>query len=182
MKALKTGEMLSIPEYVADKNYKSTLNPRDFAEYKNNERIIHGGIFPLGSTHSGYKGDSMLRMIEVEHSIGGGPLDKVAVGSNKRISLAFQAQVIDCLYTIEEAHSRVRELMLDYETKYFGPSTRWPGDRSNKAIKYSEKEGIPYSDGQIAMLKRAASHVNLNFDELIRSNGRKPFPIEIFKK
>jgi L-2-hydroxycarboxylate dehydrogenase (NAD+) len=183
MKALKTGEMLTIPEYVADENYKSTLNPQDFVGEKDGESYIKGGIFPLGSTHSGYKGDILLRMIEVEHSIGGGPIEKVEVGTKrKRISLSFQAQVVDFLYSKKNAQNRVKELMKDYEENYFGTNTRWPGDRSKKALEYSIKEGIPYSEGQIEMWKRAAKHVDLEFDELIQSIGKKPYPKEIFKK
>ena len=57
-------------------------------------------------------------MIEVEHSVYGGPIEKLTVGEKKqRVSLAFQAQVIDSLYSEEEARNRVHELMIDYETK-----------------------------------------------------------------
>ncbi|NHJ49638.1 MAG: Ldh family oxidoreductase [Asgard group archaeon] len=184
MKALKTGDMLTIPEYVANENYESTLDPRDFVGKKEDgDAYIRGGIFPLGSTHTGYKGDALLRMIEVEHSVGGGPIERVEVGSKrKRISLSFQAQVIDFLYTEEEAQTRVRELMRDYESNYFGSNTRWPGDRSLIALEYSKKEGIPYSDGQIKMWKRATEFLGLNFDELIQSIGRKSYPKDIFKK
>lgn len=185
LKALKTGEMLTIPEYVANENYRSTLNPNDLIGFREGQRYLKGSIFPLGSTHSGYKGDVSLRMIEVEHSIGGGPIEKVEAGStepNKRISLAFQAQVMDFLYTKEEALTRVRALMQDYESKYFGPASRWPGDRANKAVDYALQEGIPYSQGQIEMLRRAAAHVGLSFDKMVSAMGKKPYPIEIFNK
>ncbi|MBK5112116.1 MAG: Ldh family oxidoreductase [Candidatus Heimdallarchaeota archaeon] len=184
IKAYKTGEMLSIPEYAADKDYKSTLDPKEFiVREESGKQYLTGSIFPLGSTQAGYKGDALLRMIEVEHSVYGGPIEKLTVGEKKqRVSLAFQAQVVDCLYTKEEARNRVRELMVDYESKYFGEATRWPGDRSKEAYEYSMREGIPFSDGQIEMLKRAAAHVGLNFDEMISSYGRKSYPTSIFKK
>ncbi len=184
IKAYKTGEMLTIPEYAADKNYKSTLDPKEFiVREESGKQYLTGSIFPLGSTQAGYKGDALLRMIEVEHSVYGGPIEKLTVGEKKqRVSLAFQAQVIDCLYTEEEARSRVRELMIDYESKYFGKATRWPGDRSKKALEYSLKQGIPYSDGQIEMFRSAASYVGLDFDQMVASCGRKPYPSEIFKK
>ncbi|UCG02805.1 MAG: Ldh family oxidoreductase [Candidatus Heimdallarchaeota archaeon] len=185
LKALKTGEMIKIPEYLADENYKSILNPKELVGLKDGKPFFKGSIFPLGSTHSGYKGDILLRMIEVEHSLGGGAIEKVdadASDPNKRISLAFQAQVIDFHYTKEEARIRVRELMQDYELKYFGSASRWPGDRANEAYEYSIKEGIPYDQGQIEMLKRAALHIGLNFDERVKSVGRKPYPYAIFRK
>ena len=184
IKAYKTGEMLTIPEYVADKDYKSTLDPKEFIVTENSgEQHLIGSIFPLGSTQAGYKGDALLRMIEVEHSVYGGPIEKLTVGEKKqRVSLAFQAQVVDCHYTEEEARNRVRELMIDYESKYFGKATRWPGDRSKEAFDYSMKEGIPFSDGQIEMLKRATKHVGLNFDNMISSVENKSYPSEIFKK
>ncbi|MCE7745258.1 MAG: Ldh family oxidoreductase [Candidatus Heimdallarchaeota archaeon] len=184
IKAYKTGDMLTIPEYAADKDYKSTLDPKEFIVREDSgEQHLTGSIFPLGSTQAGYKGDALLRMIEVEHSVYGGPIEKLTVGEKKqRVSLAFQAQVIDCHYTEEEARNRVRELMIDYESKYFGKATRWPGDRSQEAYSYSLEEGIPYSDGQIEMLKRAAKHVGLDFDRMITSIGNKLFPHEIFKK
>ncbi|MFX0115315.1 MAG: Ldh family oxidoreductase [Candidatus Hodarchaeota archaeon] len=185
LKALKTGEMLTIPEYVADENYHSTLNPKDLIGLRKGRQYLKGSIFPLGSTHSGYKGDVVLRMIEAEHSVGGGPIEKVQTGStepNRRISLAFQAQVIDFLYAKEEALTRVRALMKDYEAKYFGSASRWPGDRANRAINYTMKEGIPYSKGQIEMLRRAAAHVGLSFDAMVKMEANKPYPNEIFRK
>ncbi|MHA1125263.1 MAG: Ldh family oxidoreductase [Candidatus Heimdallarchaeota archaeon] len=183
IKSYKTGDKLTIPEYAADENYKSTLDPHEFIAIKDGKQYLKGSIFPLGSTHSGYKGDALLRFIEVEHSIGGGPLENVGVGSkDERVSLAFQAQVVDFHYSKEEALSRVKSLMTDYETKYFGPATRWPGDRSKLALDYSNKEGIPYSDGQIDMLKRAAKKVELDFDQLIKLENKKNFPKEIFRK
>ncbi|MFQ5978165.1 MAG: Ldh family oxidoreductase [Candidatus Heimdallarchaeota archaeon] len=185
LKALKTGEMIKIPEYVADEKYKSSLSPQDLIGSRDGSTYLKGSIFPLGSTHSGYKGDVQLRMIEVDHSVAGGPIEEVPVGStdpNHRVSLAFQAQVIDFHYTKEEALARVRELMQDYESKYFGPASRWPGDRGNKAQEYAMKEGIPYGQGQIDMLKRAATHVGLSFEKMVKAVGNKPYPIEIFKK
>lgn len=185
LKALKTGEMIKIPEYLADENYKSSLNPKELIGIKDGKHYFKGSIFPLGSTHSGYKGDVLLRMIEVDHSLGGGAIEKVDASftdPNRRISLAFQAQVIDFHYSKEEAQTRVRELMYNYESKYFGVASRWPGDRANEAYEYSMKEGIPYSQGQINMLKRAGDHVSMNFDNMVKSVGKKPYPIDIFKK
>ena len=183
IKSYKTGEQLTIPEYAANENYKSTLDPHEFITIKDGKQYLKGSIFPLGSTHTGYKGDAMLRFIEVEHTVGGGPIEKVGVGSvDERISLAFQAQVIDCHYTKDEALTRVKQLMTDYETNYFGTATRWPGDRAKIAIEYSNKEGIPYNDGQIEMLKRATKKVGLDFESLIKLKARKEFPKEIFRK
>lgn len=183
IKSYKTGEKLTIPEYAADEDYKSTLDPKEFIAIKDGKQYLKGSIFPLGSTHSGYKGDALLRFIELEHSIGGGALENIPVGSfDERVSLAFQAQVVDFHYSKDEALSRVKSLMNDYETKYFGPSTRWPGDRSKIALEYSNKEGIPYSDGQIDMLKRATKKVGLEFNKLIKLKAKKPFPKEIFRK
>ncbi|MFX1507615.1 MAG: Ldh family oxidoreductase [Promethearchaeota archaeon] len=185
LKALKTGDTIKIPEYLADENYKSSRNPKELIGIRDGKQFFKGSIFPLGSTHSGYKGDVLLRMIEVDHSLGGGPIERVEPGSidpNRRISLAFQAQVIDFHYSKEDAQNRVRELMQDYELKYFGEASRWPGDRAEAANEYSVKEGIPYSQEQIEMLKRAALHVGINFDEMVQPIGRKPYPIELFKK
>ncbi|MHA2499823.1 MAG: hypothetical protein ACXAEL_09690 [Candidatus Hodarchaeales archaeon] len=89
---------------------------------------------------------------------------------------------MDFLYTKEAARARVRTVMQDYESKYFGPASRWPGDRANKAIDYAMQEGIPYSQGQIEMLRRTAAFVGLNFDKMVRAVGKKPYPTEIFKK
>ncbi|MFX0090910.1 MAG: Ldh family oxidoreductase [Candidatus Hodarchaeota archaeon] len=180
IKALKAGEMLEIPEYIADKNYKSTLNPRDLFGAKG----VKGSLFPLGSTLSGYKGDAQLRMIEVTHSLGGGPIRRVSeegTGVKRRISLVFEAQAIDFLYTKKEARKRVKDLMTDYEN-YFGSASRWPGDRSNKALEYALKEGVPYSQGQIETLRRIATYVGLDFDKMVQSLGKKPYPVEIFNK
>ncbi|HUT82632.1 MAG TPA: Ldh family oxidoreductase [Candidatus Bathyarchaeia archaeon] len=183
IKAYKTGEMLTIPEYVADKNYQSTLNPKDFIEIIDGKQVISGSIFPLGSTLAGYKGDALLRMIEIDHSIGGGPISKVSPSpTSPRISLMFQAQIIDFHYTKNEALQRVKELMQDYEENYFGSASRWPGERAQKALEYSMKEGIPYHQGQIDMLKRAAKKAGLDFNNLVHSLGDKPYPTEIFKK
>lgn len=185
LKALKTGETIKIPEYLADENYKSSMNPKKLIGIKDGKQFFKGSIFPLGSTHSGYKGDVLLRMIDVDHSIGGGAIERVDAASidpNRRISLAFQAQVIDFHYTKEDAQNRVRELMRDYELKYFGSASRWPGDRAIEAFEYSVREGIPYSQEQVNMLKRAALQVDLNFDEMVHSVGRKPYPFDVFKK
>ncbi|MEA2071124.1 MAG: Ldh family oxidoreductase [Asgard group archaeon] len=183
IKAYKTGEKLHIPEYAADKNYKSTLDPADFVEITNGKQHYKGSIFPLGSTQAGYKGDALLRMIEAEHSIGGGALKKIDSKPNSpRISLGYQAQVIDYQYTKEEAQSRVRELMTDYEENYFGPATRWPGDRGKKALEYSQQEGIPYHHQQVEMLKRIAKQVGVDFDAIVQSLEKKVYPVAIFKK
>lgn len=185
IKALKAGEILTIPEYIADENYISTLNPKDLFGTKNGKPYLKGSVFPLGSTHSGYKGDILLRITEISNAIGGGPIKKVAeadIGIKRRISHTFQAQAIDVLYAKEEALNRIRTLMKDYETRYFGSASRWPGDRANKAIEYALKEGIPYSQGQIETLRRSAAYVGLNFDSMVKSISHKPYPSEIFRK
>lgn len=183
IKAYKTGQKLTIPEYAADKNYKSTLDPKEFIEIREGKQNLKGSIFPLGSTLAGYKGDALLRMIEINHSIGGGPITKIeATPTSPNISLAFEAQVVDYLYTKEDAKKRVSELMSDYEENYFGTATRWPGDRAKKALQYSLKEGIPYHQGQIEMFKRAAEVAGVDFESIVKSLGLKPFPREIFKK
>ena len=183
IKALKAGKKLTIPEYIADKDYNSTLNPLDLFDQKGGD--LKGSLFPHGSTYSGYKGDIQLRMIEVINSLGGGPIKKVPIGKTdkrRRISHTFEAQMTDFLYSKEEALERVRELMKDYEINYFGPASRWPGDRAKEAIKYALKEGIPYSKGQIETLKRSAAFVGLDFNAMIQSMGKKPYPAEVFKK
>ena len=180
---LKAGKKLKIPEYIADENYKSTLDPRDFAPSIDDLDNVKGSVFPLGSTLAGYKGDAMLRFIEIDNALGGGPIVQIPLGSkdaSRRISHTFEAQAIDVMYSKEEALERVKELMRDYEEHYFGPNSRWPGDRAEKAREYSEKEGIPYSEGQINTLRRAAEHVGLPFD--LKSTGKKPYPTEIFNK
>jgi LDH2 family malate/lactate/ureidoglycolate dehydrogenase len=183
IKALKAGKKLSIPEYIADKDYNSTLNPLDLFDQTAGD--LKGSLFPHGSTYSGYKGDRQLRMIEMIHSLGGGPIKKVPIrktDKKRSISHTFESQAIDLLYSKEEALKRVRELMKDYEQKYFGPASRWPGDRANKAIQYSLEEGIPYSDSQIEILKRSAAYVGLNFHRMIQSVSKKHYPAEIFNK
>ena len=187
LKHLKAGKQMSIPEYMADKNYISTLDPTDFAESmeKLKSNAIIGTVFPLGSTLAGYKGDIMLRMLEIDQALGGGPVTKIPFSGNskeRRISLSFEAQSIDFYYDLAGTKNRVDDLMHDYESKYFGPSSRWPGDRSLEATKYCLEEGIPYSEGQINTLRRAANHVNLDFDEILKSLGRKEYPIYIFNK
>lgn len=184
LKHLKAGEMLTTPEYIADENYKSTLDPTDLVESMEKLDQVKGTVFPFGSTLAGYKGDSLLRFIEIDQSLGGGPTHKIPIGPSKerRISHSFQAQVIDFHFTEDEAKSTFRELITDYETQYFGSASRWPGDRSIKAQEYSMNEGIPYSIGQVNTLRRAAEHVGLDFDELIQSCGNKEFPYKIFNK
>ncbi len=183
IKALKAGKKLTIPEYIANEDYISTLEPLDLFDPEGGD--LKGSLFPHGSTYSGYKGDIQLRMIEVIHSLGGGPIKKVSIGKTderRRISHTFEAQMTDFLYTKEEALERVRTLMKDYENNYFGTASRWPGDRANIAIKYACEEGIPYSDGQIETLKRSAAYVGLDFNQMIQSVGKKPYPAEVFKK
>jgi LDH2 family malate/lactate/ureidoglycolate dehydrogenase len=183
IKALKAGKKLTIPEYIADKNYNSTLDPLELFDITGGD--LKGTLFPHGSTYSGYKGDIQLRMIEIIHSIGGGPIKKVPIAETdkrRRISHTFESQMTNFLYTKEEALKRVQELMQDYETNYFGPSSRWPGDRANEAIEYAMNKGIPYSKGQVETLKRAAMFVGLDFDSMIQSTGESTYPAEIFKK
>ncbi len=183
LKYLKSGEMMSIPEYIADKDLKSTLDPHDFANSIEELSEEKGSVFPHGSTLAGYKGDAMLRFIEIDNAIGGGPITKITLGSQdegRRISHTFEAQALDVLYTKEDAKQRVIELMNDYETKYFGKSSRWPGDRANQALDYSMKEGIPYSVSQINTLKRAADYVGIKFE--LNSLENKNYPHDVFNK
>jgi L-2-hydroxycarboxylate dehydrogenase (NAD+) len=183
LKHLKSGEMMNIPEYIADKDFKSTLNPHEFADSMEKLSEEKGSVFPHGSTLAGYKGDAMLRFIEIDNAIGGGPITKVPLGSkdeNRRISHTFEAQVVDILYKKEDVKNRISELMNDYESKYFGKNSRWPGDRAIQALDYSMKEGIPYSESQINTLKRAAEYVNIDFSLI--SNGLKIYPDNIFNK
>ena len=183
LKHLKARTKMKIPEYIADKNYKSTLDPRDFAPSMSELDKAKGSVFPLGSTLAGYKGDSMLRFIEMDNSLGGGPIWKIPLGKkdeSRRISHTFEAQVIDFFYTKEEAKHRIRNLMKDYEENYFGPNSRWPGDRAEKALKYSIVNGIPYSQGQIDTLKRAAEYVGIDFN--LEPISKKEFPENIFNK
>ena len=184
LKMLKAGDVISIPEYIADKNYKSTLNPKDFAESmeKLNQNEIKGTVFPHGSTLAGYKGDSMLRFIEIDNSLGGGPIHRIPFGATnegRRISHTFEAQAMDMLYDLDTSKARIQDLMNDYK-KYFGPNSRWPGDRSDKAFSYAEANGIPYSIGQIGSLKRTAEYVKLDFE--LKPLNFKEYPEEIFNK
>ncbi|MDH5401387.1 MAG: Ldh family oxidoreductase [Candidatus Heimdallarchaeota archaeon] len=184
LKHLKANEMMSIPEYIADENYKSTLNPKDFVDSMEELDKIKGTVFPLGSTHSGYKGDMMLRILEVDQSLGGGPIHKIPFkgeGDYRRISLSFQAQAIDFHYNNIQAKDRVSQLMEDYE-QYFGPASRWSGVRANQAFQYSKTQGIPYSTGQINTLRRSAESVGLDFDTLIQPISEKSYPANLFNK
>ena len=183
LKCLKSGQKLTIPEYVADKNYKSSLDPTDFADSISTLNEEKGSIFPLGSTLAGYKGDNMLRFIEIDNATGGGPIVKIPEASkdaSRWISHTFEAQVLDFKYSLDEAKSRIRQLMLDYEENYFGTSSRWPGDRADQAVSYAMTSGIPYSEGQINTLKRAADLVGQSFT--LQSLGSSDFPEDIFNK
>ena len=182
LKKLKADEMMTIPEYIGDKNYKSTFNPKDFAESMEGLKDIHGTVFPHGSTLAGYKGDSMLRFIEIDNALGGGPIHRIPFGvtdEKRRISHTFEAQAIDMLYDLDDSKARIQELMNDYK-KYFGPNSRWPGDRGDQALEYSETNGVPYSTGQINSLKRTAEYVNLEFN--LEPISFKEFPEYIFNK
>jgi LDH2 family malate/lactate/ureidoglycolate dehydrogenase len=183
LKHLKSGKMMTLPEYIGDAEYKSTFDPRDFAVSMDDLKNITGTVFPHGSTLAGYKGDSMLRFIEMDNALGGGPITKIDLGSTDKtrwISHTFEAQAIDVLYSKRDAKKRIRSLMSDYEQNYFGKNSRWPGDRADMAEIYSESNGIPYDEGQIETLKRAAEHVNLEFDLPI--SQEKPFPEHLFNK
>ena len=185
LKQFKAGEEVSIPEYISNKNYKSTTDPKEFIESRDFGLNLLGSVFPLGSTLAGYKGDVLLRFFEIDQSLGGGPINKIPLedkGKKRRISHSFQAQVIDFLYSKDQAQARVKALMKDYESNYFGESSRWPGDRAEKARSYSYNEGIPYNDGQIDTLKRAADFVGVKFEEEVKIIGKKPFPTDIFNK
>ena len=182
LKKLKAGEMLTMPEYIADEHYKSTLNPKEFKESMDSKHEIKGTVFPHGSTLAGYKGDSKLRFIELDTAIRGRPIHQVPFTANnegRRNSHTFEAQAVDFFYDLPGSKKRIVDLMEDYE-KYFGPNSRWPGDRSKQALAYSEANGIPYHQGQIDSLKRTAEHVGLSFD--LKSVSFKEYPEEIFNK
>lgn len=184
LKHLKSGESLTVPEYIADKDYRSTLDPTDFADSMAELEHPKGTVFPFGSTQAGYKRDALIRFIEIDQALGGGPTHKIPLGPGKdrRISHCFQAQVMDFHYTKAQAQNRIRELMTDYEEKYFGPASRWPGHRATKAQKYSRMEGIPYSISQVDTLRRAAGHVGLCLDDLLQPIATKEYPRDIFNK
>ena len=182
LKKLKAGEMMTIPEYIADKDYKSTFNPKDFKESMKPEDKISGTVFPHGSTLAGYKGDSMLRFIEIDNALGGGPIHRIpfeASNENRRISHTFEAQTMDFFYDLDKSKLRIKDLMKDYK-QYFGPNSRWPGDRGDQALQYSETKGIPYSTGQIDSLRRTAEFVGDSFN--LKPISLKEFPSEIFSK
>ena len=182
LKKLKAGEMMTVPEYIGDKDYKSTLNPKDFKESMQKEHKIKGTVFPHGSTLAGYKGDAMLRFIEIDNALGGGPINRIpfeASDENRRISHTFEAQAMDMLYDLDQSKTRIKDLMQDYHI-YFGKNSRWPGDRSKQALKYSETHGIPYSTGQIDSLKRTADYVGIPFE--LKPLGFKEYPEDIFNK
>ncbi len=183
IKCAKIGEILTMDEYGADANYKSTRDPTKVFKVENGNVVDeNGSIFPLGSTHAGYKGDGKLRMIEADNALGGGPIkgiDVTTITAERRISHTFYAQITDFNYTVEEAKERISEMMRDYE-KYFGPRSRWPGDRAHACIKYALEHGIPYSEGQINTLKRATAHAGLEFN--LQPVSEKEFPKELFRK
>ncbi|MFX1286716.1 MAG: Ldh family oxidoreductase [Promethearchaeota archaeon] len=181
IQAFNKGSLVKIPEYIADKNYQSTLDPKDLI----NPTGLIGSVFPLGSSLAGYKGDSLLKMIELVHSFGGGPIRKVKTTSSnpdERVSHTFEAQAVDYQYSKQEALERVTNLIRDYELNYFGPASRWPGDRSNQALEYVLKEGLPYSQDQVELLRRISAYSGLEFDSLLQSISRKPIPANIFIK
>lgn len=183
LKHLKSGKMMSIPEYIGDAEYKSTLDPKEFAESMHDLNNIKGTVFPHGSTLAGYKGDSMLRFIEMDNALGGGPIIKIDLGSSDKsrwISHTFEAQAIDVLYSAGDARKRIRSLMSDYEQNYFGKNSRWPGDRADMAEIYSESNGIPYDDSQVETLRRAAEYVGISFD--LQTYQEKEFPEHLFNK
>jgi L-2-hydroxycarboxylate dehydrogenase (NAD+) len=185
IKLWKAGELMKIHGYAADKDHKTTLDPRQVFLVEDKEFKMIGSIFPLGSEGAGYKGQSLGVTLEMDHALGGGPIERVSyndTGGKRRVSHTFQAQAIDFLYDRDGALLRVAELMKDYEDIYFGPASRWPGDRSNKATEYVLKNGIPYSQGQIDTLRRAAAYVGCNFDEMVKSTVKRNFPEAIFQK
>jgi L-2-hydroxycarboxylate dehydrogenase (NAD+) len=183
IKSLKAGEMLNIPHYVADIDYESTLDPTRVFQTNEGKLKMVGTVFPLGSEHSGYKGDSKLRMIEIDNALGGGPYQRISIGdkgADRRISLTFMAQAVDFHFeNAEQARKRVGQVMEDIE-KYFGENSRWPGDRSIVAMEYQRENGIPYSTGQVDTLKRAAEHVGLPF--ALEPVDYKDYPEDIFNK
>ena len=122
-------------------------------------------------------------VVEIDNALGGGPIHKIPIGvvdERRRISHTFEAQSIDMLYTLDEAKSKLQQLIEDYESKYFGENSRWPGDRAKQALIYSETEGIPYSKGQIESLRRTAQHVGMEFT--LKPIAYKNYPEDIFNK
>lgn len=69
-----------------------------------------------------------------------------------------------------------------HELNYFGPASRWPGDRSNQALEYVLKEGIPYNQDQVRLLGKISAYSGLEFDSLLQSVSKKPIPANIFIK
>ncbi|MCY3411890.1 MAG: Ldh family oxidoreductase [Candidatus Heimdallarchaeota archaeon] len=183
LKHLKAGTLMDIPEYFADSNYKSTFDPRECIDNTENLEVI-GSVFPFGSTLAGYKGDGLIRFLEIDQALGGGPITRIPLGGSgnkRRISHSFTAQVIDFHYSKVEGRQRIRALMDDYE-QYFGEYSRWPGERSDQAIAYARENGIPYSKGQVDTIRRAANEVGLVFEDLIKPVSTQEYPEEIFNK
>ncbi len=174
-------KLLKIPYYVADDNYKPTLDPFEVLSYQDGRLKVRGTVFPYGGLR-GYKGQIMLQRVEADHSFAGGPITHLDLGDTsvgRRISHAFEAQAIDFLYTADEALQRMSNLLDDW-ANYAGPATRMPGERSHLAREYSLTHGIPYSEGQIATLKRCGELAGASFDRV--QSTTRPYPVHLFTK
>jgi LDH2 family malate/lactate/ureidoglycolate dehydrogenase len=172
---------LKIPNYVADENYRPTLDPERVMGLRNGLLFLPGSIFPAGGLR-GYKGQISLQRIEADHSYAGGPIRAVDVSSKteqRRISHSFEAQVVDFLYTADEARARMADLVADW-ARCGGPSTRLPGERSRLAREYSVAHGIPYSADQIRTLARCGAMVGMELDRVPGSVN--PYPRALFTK
>ncbi len=185
--ALKTGKKLNVLSYGADKNFKPTLDPNKIIKTltdKQNRKIykIIGSLFPLGAEHFGYKGDGMIRMIELDLSLAGGKVGCPPVENmtqTPHIKHKFEAHAIDFAKDIENPLERVNNIIKDIEN-YFGKKSRWPGDRARKAKEYCTNYGIPYSKGRIEVLKNAANWAGIKFD--LKPTSIRELPKELFRK
>jgi LDH2 family malate/lactate/ureidoglycolate dehydrogenase len=171
---------LVIPNYVADENYKPTLDPTRVLGIRDGKLDVAGSVFPYGGLR-GYKGQISLQRIEADHSFAGGPIQAVDAGeiSQRRVSHAFEAQAIDFLYSRAAALERMSALVRDW-AECGGPATRLPGERSHLAREYSLRCGIPYSEGQIHTLRRCGDSVGVDLATVPSTVA--PYPKNLFTK
>ena len=186
-KAFKEGlvtgkpKALKIPNYVADAEYRPTFDPGDVVRLEGGELKVLGSVFPHGGLR-GYKGQIMIQRVEADHSFGGGPIRVMQHGSisqEARVSHAFEAQATDFLYTKTEALERMNSLVGDW-SDYMGPASRMPGERSQLAREYSLSNGIPYSEDQIATLRRCGEMAGVDLDTV--GSSVKSYPANLFTK
>ena len=171
---------LPIPNYVADESYRPTVDPTRVIRIRDGKLELPGSVFPYGGLR-GYKGQISLQRIEADHSFAGGPIQAVDAGdiSQRRISHAFEAQVIDFLYSREAALERMTALVRDW-ADCGGPATRLPGERSHLAREYSLRNGIPYSEDQIQTLRRCGASVGVDLANV--PSSMRPFSKNLFTK